>query len=235
MLQDLISELKKVSSPERAKTSQWFFKTGKGEYGEGDVFVGITTPLLRATIKNYKNLTFDEVQELLNSEIHEYRMAGLLILVEQFKKAKEDKRKEIYEFYLSNLNQINNWDLVDCSCRDIVGWYLFDKDRSKLYELAQTKHLWSQRVAIVSTWFFIAKKQYDDIIALSELPQMLYHKHDLMHKAVGWMLREAWKRTGQQEVELFLEKHAHEMPRTMLRYTIEKMSDEQRKYFMNKK
>ena len=140
-----------------------------------------------------------------------------------------------FRSHLSELRKRLFWSAAFIVAGSVVGWYLFDKDRSKLYELAQTKHLWSQRVAIVSTWFFIAKKQYDDIIALSELPQMLYHKHDLMHKAVGWMLREAWKRTGQQEVELFLEKHAHEMPRTMLRYTIEKMSDEQRKYFMNKK
>jgi 3-methyladenine DNA glycosylase AlkD len=233
MLKDLIEDLQSIASPNKIKDFQRFFKTGKGQYGEGDVFIGISMPQIRDVIKYHNSLDFNDLQELLNSEIHEFRMAALLILVGQFKKSKADKRKEIYEFYLKNINQINNWDLVDCTCRDIVGFYLIDKDRSKLYELAQTDHLWSQRVAIVSTWYFIREKDYDDTLKISEL--LLHHKHDLIHKAIGWMLREAWKRTGSHQVEDFLEKYAATMPRTALRYAIEKMPEPTRQYFMNLK
>lgn len=233
MLKDLIEDLQSVAKAKNVEILQKFFKTGKGQYAEGDVFIGISMPQIRNVVKYYNSLNFSELQELLNSEIHEFRMSALLILVIQFKKAKAEKRKEIYEFYIKNLHRINNWDLVDCSCRDIVGAYLFDKDRSPLYRLAQTDHLWSQRVAIVSTWFFIREKQYDDTLKISEI--LLHHKHDLIHKAVGWMLREAWKKTGSHQVEDFLEKYASTMPRTALRYTIEKMPEPTRRYFMNLK
>ncbi|AFK03720.1 DNA alkylation repair enzyme [Emticicia oligotrophica DSM 17448] len=226
--------LKAIATEERAQASAWFFKTGKGQYGEGDIFIGISNPDLRTICKKYNSLNFSELQDLLNSPIHEYRFAALIILVEQMKKAKsEDLRSKIYEFYLDNTHRINNWDLVDCSARDIVGLYLFDKDRSILYDMARTNHLWTQRIAIIATFYFINKKQFLDTLKISEI--LLTHKHDLIHKAVGWALREAWKKGANQQVEVFLEKNIGRIPRTALRYAIEKMTDEQKKYFMTLK
>ncbi len=229
----IIDELQAIAKSERAKVSQYFFKTGKGQYGEGDIFIGVSNPDLRAICKNHKDLTFNSLQELLNSEIHEYRMAALMILVEQMKKANGETRQEICDFYLDNAYQINNWDLVDCSARDIVGAFLFDKDRSILQDMAHTDHLWTQRIAIVSTHYFINKKQFFDTLKIAEI--LLSHKHDLIHKAVGWMLREAWQKGGDEQVEDFLEKNIGRMPRTTLRYTIEKMTEERKKYFMSLK
>ncbi|GGD61062.1 DNA alkylation repair protein [Emticicia aquatilis] len=227
----ITDDLQAIATPQRAETSAWFFKTGKGQYGDGDVFIGVTNPDLRAVCKKYVSLKFDELQELLDSEIHEYRMAALIILVEQMKKAKAaEKRSEIYDFYLDNAYRINNWDLVDCSARDVVGFYLFDKDRSILYDMARTDHLWTQRIAIIATHYFINKKQFLDTLKISEI--LLSHKHDLIHKAVGWMLREAWKKGAEEAVEAFLEQNIGRIPRTALRYAIEKMSDERKKYFM---
>lgn len=227
----ITDELQAIATPQRAEASTWFFKTGKGQYGEGDVFIGVSNPDLRAVCKKYLSLRFEELQELLDSEIHEYRMAALIILVEQMKKAKGEIQQEIYEFYLDNTHRINNWDLVDCSARDTVGLYLFDKDRSILYDMARTDHLWTQRISIIATHYFINKKQFFDTLKISEI--LLSHKHDLIHKAVGWMLREAWKKQGEEQVEAFLEHNISRIPRTALRYAIEKMSDEQRKYFMH--
>ncbi|UTA67399.1 DNA alkylation repair protein [Emticicia sp. 21SJ11W-3] len=237
-MNELISELQAIATPERAKTSAWFFKTGKGQYGEGDIFIGITTPQLRGICKKYQALPLNEIQVLLDDPIHEYRMAALMILVNQMKKAKGDTKRVIYEFYIKNLHNINNWDLVDCSARDIVGNYLFDKDRRILYDMAHSAHLWTQRVAIIASWYFINKQQYDDTLQIAEI--LLPHKHDLIHKAVGWMLREIWKKESavgnrQNKVELFLEKNIRNIPRTALRYSIEKMNDERRKYFMQLK
>ncbi|WP_394990205.1 DNA alkylation repair protein [Emticicia sp.] len=226
----ITDELQAIATPERAKASAWFFKTEEGQYGEGDVFIGITNPDLRAICKKYNALTVNELQELLDSPIHEYRFAALAILVEQMKKSKGDNRQNIYDFYLANTHQINNWDLVDCSARDIVGAYLIDKDRSILYDMARTDHLWTQRIAIIATWYFINYKQFYDTLKISEI--LLSHKHDLIHKAIGWMLREAWKKGGNEQVEDFLEKNIGRMPRTALRYAIEKMTDERKKYFM---
>lgn len=234
-MNELISELQAIATPERAKASAWFFKTGKGQYGEGDVFIGISTPDLRAICKKYNSLSLDELQVLLNGPIHEYRMAALMILVNQMKKAKGDAQKSIYDFYLKNTRQINNWDLVDASARDIVGYYLYDKDRQILYDMARTDHLWTQRIAIIASWYFINKNQYEDTFRIAEI--LLSHKHDLIHKAVGWMLREIWKReeaSGKEakQVENFLERNISKMPRTALRYSIEKMTEERRTYFM---
>lgn len=230
----ITDDLQALATPQRAETSAWFFKTGKGQYGEGDVFIGVTNPDLRTVCKKYVSLKFDELQELLDSEIHEYRMAALIILVEQMKKAKTaEKRTEIYDFYLDNTYRINNWDLVDCSARDVVGLYLFDKDRSILYDMARTDHLWTQRIAIIATHYFINKKQFLDTLKISEI--LLSHKHDLIHKAVGWMLREAWKKGAEEQVEAFLEQNIGRIPRTALRYAIEKMTDERKKYFMTLK
>ncbi|WP_337044669.1 DNA alkylation repair protein [Emticicia sp. 17c] len=237
-MHELISELQAAATPERAKTSAWFFKTGAGQYGEGDIFIGISNPDLRTICKKYTHLSLQELQILLSDPIHEYRLAALIILVNQMKKAKGEARRHIYEFYLANTQQINNWDLVDTSARDIVGAYLYDKDRSILTQMATTDHLWTQRIAIIASWYFINKKQYQDTFAIATL--LLRHKHDLIHKAIGWMLREIWKQetkdTGNAtQVEGFLEKNIKLMPRTALRYSIEKMPEERRKYFMNLK
>jgi 3-methyladenine DNA glycosylase AlkD len=227
----ITDDLRAIASSKRAEISVRFFKTGKGQYGEGDVFIGVTNPDLRAVCKRYLSLKFDKLQELLDNEVHEFRMAALIILVEQMKTAKTaEKRTEIYDFYLDNTYSINNWDLVDCSARDILGFYLFDNNRSILYDMARTEHLWTQRISIIATHYFINKKQFLDTLKISEI--LLSHKHDLIHKAVGWMLREAWKKGAREQVEAFLEHNISRMPRTALRYAIEKMSDERKKYFM---
>jgi 3-methyladenine DNA glycosylase AlkD len=228
----VLQELLSVANPEKAKFLQGFFKTGKGQYAEGDVMLGIVVPLTRDIVKRSPVLPFDEIQILLDSKYHEARLAGLLFLVKQFKKAKEKERKEIFDFYLKNARKANNWDLVDVTCRDVIGLYLLDKDdKSILHRLAESDNLWEQRIAIVSTWTFIKNKQFDDTLAISE--KLLTHKHDLMHKAVGWMLREVGKKDRQTLVD-FLEIHYKNMPRTALRYAIEHFSAEERAYFMRK-
>lgn len=229
MINDLTNTLREVATPERAKQTARFFKNGKGEYGEGDIFIGVSNPQVRETVKKYYEIPLDELQDLLESNIHEFRFAALVILVYQFKKHK-NRREVLFNFYLQHLKYINNWDLVDCSCRDIVGAYLFDKDRSILDEMALVPHLWTQRVAIISTWYFIREKQFEDTLRISEL--FINHPHDLIHKATGWMLREVWSKGGTQKVENFLEKHISEIPRTMLRYAIEKMPVEQKRALM---
>jgi 3-methyladenine DNA glycosylase AlkD len=234
-MNELISELQAVATPERAKASAWFFKTGKGQYGEGDIFIGITNPDLRAICRKYTFLSLEELQVLLNNPIHEYRLAALIILVNQMKKADAATQKLIYEFYLKNIPKINNWDLVDTSARDIVGYYLLDKDRQILYDMARTDHLWTQRIAIIATCYFINKNHFEDTFRIAEI--LLSHKHDLIHKAVGWMLREVWKKEEAggikaKRVEQFLENHIKLIPRTALRYSIEKMTEERRLYFM---
>ncbi len=229
----IIEEIKAIATPERAKISAWYFKTGKGQYGEGDIFIGISNPDLRKICKKYQNLSFEELQTLLDDSIHEFRTAALFILVAQMKKAKDKEAEAIFNFYIKNTDRINNWDLVDCSARDVVGAYLFDKNRSILYDMANTDHLWTQRIAIVATAYFINKKDFYDVLKLSKT--LIGHSHDLIHKAVGWMLREAWKKGGNKQVEDYLEQNISEIPRTTLRYAIEKMDEEQRRYFMQLK
>lgn len=228
---EIQKELETYSTPEKKEFLPYFFKTGKGQYGEGDIFLGVVVPDTRKVAKKYKAIAFSEITKLLESGIHECRLCALLILVERFKKAKEEERKEIYNFYLSNTRYINNWDLVDLSTRDIVGEYLVDKDRKDLYRLADSPLLWEQRIAVISTYTFIRQNDFKDILALSE--RLLNHKHDLMHKATGWMLREAGKR-DKQVLTAFLDKHYKVMPRTMLRYSIEKLSPEERAHYMKK-
>ena len=227
----ILQELFSVANPEKAKFLQGFFKTGKGQYAEGDVFLGIVVPITRNIVKENKALPLSEIQILLDSKYHEARLAGLLFLAQQFKKAKkEEERKEIFDFYLANARKANNWDLVDVTCRDVIGLYLLDKDdRSVLYRLAASDNLWEQRIAMVSTWTFIKHKQYDDTLALSE--KLLNHKHDLMHKAVGWMLREVGKKDRETLVD-FLDIHYKNMPRTALRYAIEHFPDEMKAHYM---
>ena len=228
----ILQELLSVANPQKAKFLQGFFKTGKGQYAEGDILLGIVVPLTRDIVKKSPKLPFDEIQRLIDSEYHEARLAGFLLLVKQFQKTKEEnERKEIFDFYLKNARKANNWDLVDVTCRDIIGAYLLEnkEGRGVLYRLAESDNLWEQRIAIVSTWTLIKQKQYDDTLALAE--KLLTHKHDLMHKAVGWMLREVGKKDREVLVD-FLEKHCKQMPRTSLRYAIEHFSPEERAYFM---
>jgi 3-methyladenine DNA glycosylase AlkD len=227
----LEKELQSLKNPEKIEIYQRFFKTGKGEYGEGDVFLGITVPTQRNVAKNYYELSLKEIKELLKSNIHEYRFTALVILVHQFKQGDENKRKKIYEFYIKNAKRINNWDLVDTSAPKIVGQYLVDKDKSNLYKLCTSKNLWEKRIAMLATYAFIQNKEFDDIIKLSKI--YLNEKHDLMHKAVGWMLREAGKK-DEKVLTNFLEKYSKVMPRTMLRYSIERLTKKQKEKYMKK-
>ncbi|GHT80042.1 DNA alkylation repair protein [Bacteroidia bacterium] len=227
----ILNELHSVADPEKANFLQRFFKTGKGQYGEGDVLLGITVPVIRNVVKHCSTLPLSEIEILLDSKYHEARLTGFLLLDKQYKKANEDGKREIFDFYLKNARKANNWDLVDVTCRDVIGEYLLDKaDRNVLYRLAASDNLWEQRIAIVSTWTFIKHHQYDDTLALSK--RLLNHPHDLIHKAVGWMLREVGKKDRATLVR-FLEMHRHKMPRTALRYAIEHFSAEERAHFMN--
>ena len=228
---EIQKELEKFSTPEKKDFLPYFFKTGKGQYGEGDKFLGVVVPDTRKIAKQNKSIPFEEIKNLLNNEYHECRLCALLILVERFKKAGEAEKKEIYNFYLSHTHRINNWDLVDLSSQYIVGEYLLDKDHAILYKLADSSLLWDQRIAVLATFPFIRRNDFKDIIALAE--KLLSHKHDLMHKAVGWLLREAGKRDKNVLIS-FLDKHYKEMPRTMLRYSIEKLTPEERAYYMKK-
>jgi 3-methyladenine DNA glycosylase AlkD len=216
----------------KAEILQWFFKTNKGQYGEGDKFLGIVVPKIRKIAKEFEDTSFDEIEKLLKSEWHEFRLTALIILVYKFKKTKDKKnKKDIYDFYLKNTKYINNWDLVDLTARDIVGGYLLDKDRKVLYKLAKSKNLWEKRIAIISTFEFIRNMDFIETIKISEI--LLADKHDLIHKAVGWMLREVGKR-DEALLREFLDKHKTEMPRTCLRYSIEKLSEIDRKYYLKK-
>lgn len=229
---ELKSILKKLENPEQAQIYLRFFKTGKGEYGEGDKFLGIKVPVLRQISKKFKDLLLIGIQELLDSQIHEERMIGLFILVEQFRKADEDQKKAIYSQYLKNTNNINNWDLVDLSADRIVGAYLFERDKQVLFKLAKSKNLWERRIAVLSTFHFIKNKSFDTTLKISEM--LLRDKHDLIHKAVGWMLREIGKRNLPEE-EKFLKKYYKTMPRTMLRYAIEKFPEQKRQAYLKGK
>ena len=231
-LSDLKEEVRKLSDPKRAETNAWFFKTGKGEYGEGDKFAGLSVPKCRQIAKNFKDLELADIKELLNSPIHEERLIAIFILVSKFSKADEKIRTGIFTFYLKNTKQINNWDLVDSSAYFIVGEFLLDKPRSILYELAKSKNIWERRIAIIASLQFIKKrKEYKDTFEIAEL--LLKDDHDLIHKAAGWMLREVGEKVGEKELIEFLSKHYKEMPRTMLRYAIEKFQQNLRKRYLN--
>lgn len=231
VIQELVRELHALGSAERAVGAARFFKTGKGEYGEGDVFIGVSVPDQRKVARKYaKLLTLREVAEMLDAEIHEIRLTGLLILVSQYEQADtEDVKKEVVETYLDNLHGVNNWDLVDSSAHKILGPWLADKNRKLLYELAGSGNLWHQRIAVITTFHFINQRQYDDVMKLAVL--LMDHPHDLIHKAVGWMLREVGKRDYQAEFD-FLKAYYNDMPRTMLRYAIERFDEETRQRFL---
>jgi 3-methyladenine DNA glycosylase AlkD len=218
-----------ATTPEK---SSRYFKTGPGDYAEHDCFIGVSMGNLRAVAKEFSLLSFDELQKLLFSKINEERALALIILVGRFKRADEFEKKKIYDFYLKNLSCVNNWNLVDVSAHLIVGAYLLRKDKDILFDLVKSKDLWERRVAMVSTWFFIRHTELRVTFELAEI--LLNDTHDLMHKAAGWMLREAGKKDFDQLVS-FLEKHATIMPRTMLRYSIERFPEEQRQYFLKKK
>ena len=213
----------------KAEILQRFFKTGKGEYGENDVFLGVSVPEQRKIAKDFHYLSLINLEKLLKSKIHEYRLTALIILVEKYKKT--NQKKQIFDFYLKNLKRINNWDLVDLSAPQIIGDYLLDKKRDILYRLARSNNLWSRRIAIVSCLQLIRNNQFKEVFSLSQV--LLKDNHDLIHKATGWMLREAGKRSP-EKLEWFLKKHKNEMPRTMLRYSIEKLPEKQRKEYLKK-
>lgn len=215
----IIDELWLLSTDEKRNILPRFFKTGKGEYGEGDKFLGVSVPDVRKVAKNHKNAMINELTEMMQSEWHEVRLCSLLIMVEQFKKTYDEGRKRIVDFYLSVTNRINNWDLVDLSCPAIIGEYLLNRSHDLLYRLAESSLLWENRIAIVSTIIFIRYGQLDDTFNLST--KMMNHPHDLMHKAIGWMLREAGKR-DESRLYNYVKTYRLEMPRTMLRYAIEK-------------
>ncbi|MCR4369216.1 MAG: DNA alkylation repair protein [archaeon] len=225
------NELKKLATPGRAKTNVWFFKTGKGQDGEGDSFLGVSVPATRRVAKKFTHLPLEELSTSLESKFHEHRLCALLVLVEKFKKADEKERKEIFDFYLSKTKFVNNWDLVDLSADKIVGEYLFDKEKKSLYALAKSDSLWERRIAIVSTFALIRRGELKDTFKISRI--LLGDSHDLIYKACGWMLREAGKRDKNALVQ-FLEAHKSKMPRTMLRYAIEKFSPQERAHFMAK-
>ncbi len=225
-------ELDAVSRPEKVKILSSFFKCGKGEYGEGDCFVGITVPDNRRISERYHALPLDDISVMLGSGIHEYRLAALLALVKRYAKTKTpDERDTIVDFYLANTSHINNWDLVDLSAPKILGRHLLAHPSPTLLDrLAESDSLWEQRIAVVSTYTLIKSGRYDDTLRIAK--RFLSHRHDLIHKAVGWMLREV----GKMDIDIlagFLDKHATEMPRTMLRYAIEKMPQERRRHYMN--
>ncbi len=229
MLNQIKKELQHLADPDRAKILQKFFKTGKGQYGEGDVFLGIKVSEQRKVAKKYSGLILKELQGLLSSRYHEHRLTSLLILVIKYTKSDEAEKKEIADFYYKNTTYINNWDLVDLSADNIIGDYLLERDRSVLYRLAISENLWERRIAIMATFRFIKNNQFKDTIKISEL--LLRDEHDLIHKAVGWMLRETGKKDMATE-EAFLKKHYKNMPRTMLRYAIEKFDQDRRRSYL---
>ncbi len=229
----LKNDLKKLANPEKKKVLQSFFKTGPGEYAEGDIFLGVTVPKSRSISLKYKDLSLPNTKQLLYSKIHEERLVAILILVYQFETGDEKTKKDIFNFYLKHTKQINNWDLVDLSADKIVGAYLYQtkQETSTLLKLAHSKNLWERRIAILSTFHFIKQNQPKETLKIAEI--LLNDKHDLIHKAVGWMLREVGKRCSQVEEEKFLKKHLKQIPRTTLRYAIERFPEEKRLSYLH--
>jgi 3-methyladenine DNA glycosylase AlkD len=230
----IVNDLKSLIQPEKAAFLPRFFKTGKGQYGEGDLFHGIVVPDQRGVAKRHFATTNKEtIIQLLDSPYHEERLTALFILCLHFNSSKKiGTEKEWFDLYVSKAERVNNWDLVDSSAHIIMGAYLENRDRTLLYTFASSDSLWKNRIAVVATWHFIRKNDLKDILQLSEI--LLHHPHDLMHKAIGWMLREAWKRDP-LAIEEFLDEQAAVMPRTMLRYAIEKMDEKKRKNYLLKR
>ena len=236
MYKEIVKELEKIKNPNKAKILSWFFKTWKGEYWEWDKFLWIPVPQQREIAKKYfDKCNYNDIENLLKSEYHEIRLTALLILCYKYefvtkKKLYNNEQKKIIDFYLSHLEYCNNRDLVDLVCYKILWNYLLDKDRKILCELARDKDMWKQRVAIVSTMVFAKKWEFEDTLKISEM--LLNHNHDLIHKAVWWLLREVWKK-DENILKSFLDKYVNKMPRTMLRYAIEKLDEWDRKYYLN--
>ena len=230
--EEVRKRLKKLGTKERAEVSQRFFKTGPGEYGEGDVFLGVRVPELRRLAKEFKDLASREIQGLLRSKIHEERLVALLILVLNYPKSDQQEQKRIYDLYMSNLRFINNWDLVDVSAEHVVGAFLWDKDKSPLYRLARSKDLWERRVSVLATFHYIKRNEFSETLKIAKM--LLSDEEDLIHKAVGWMLREVGKRVPADE-EKFLKAHYGRMPRTMLRYAIERFPEPKRQRYLKGK
>lgn len=228
-LNELRKKIKVLGTPEISKTMQWFFKTGKGEYGEGDIFAGLKVPTQRKLAREFKDLSLTDLKILLNSPIHEERLISLFILVDKYAISDEQGKESIFSFYLKNRRGINNWDLVDLSAPKIIGKHLLNKDKSLLFKFALSKNLWERRISILSTYEFIRNDNFDTTFKTAEI--LLKDNHDLIHKAVGWMLREVGKRDLKAE-ENFLKIYYKKMPRTMLRYAIEKFSEIKRKKYL---
>lgn len=226
----LKKELRSKGTSEKAKNSARFFKTGKGQYGEGDVFVGVTVPETRMIIKKYQDLDLKSIQKLLTSKFHEERLGALMLLVLKYKKADEKMQKQIFDVYLASTKFINNWDLVDLSAEHIVGPYLLNRNKNILTKLATSKDVWKKRIAILSTFHYIKIQKYEETLRIAEV--LMNDSHDLIHKAVGWMLREVGKRCNEKILENFLDKYATQMPRTMLRYAIERLAEKKRNYYL---
>lgn len=227
---DVQKDLKHEANPAKVALLARFFKTGPGEYGAGDVFLGLTVPQSRILVRKYRELSLPDIQKLLASKYHEARLIALLILVYQFEKGIEKTKQRIYEFYLRQTRFINNWDLVDLSAGKIVGGYLLDKPRTVLYSMAKSKDLWEKRIAIIATSAFINQKQYQDTFKIADM--LMGDTHDLIHKAVGWMLREVGKRVSREALIDYLKSRYQKMPRTMLRYAIEHFPQATRKKYL---
>lgn len=231
-LKDARAAIKQLADPARAKLLQGFFKTGPGEYAEGDLFLGLTVPQTRAIAKDCRELSLDDLVVLLGSKYHEERLLALHVLVHQFERADDAGQKAIYDFYLEQRAEINNWDLVDTSAPRIVGGYLLTRPRTMLHKLAKSKNLWDRRIAIVATWWLIRARDFDDCLKLCET--LINDQHDLIHKACGWMLREVGKKDV-ATLKRFLMIYKDKLPRTALRYAIERFSPEERKRYLGKK
>lgn len=224
-------ELQKLSNPVQEKVLRRFFKTGEGEYGEGDIFLGVLVPIQRKLAVNFINLNLEDLEQLLKSKIHEYRFIALIILIKKYEKADLRDRKRIFSFYLKNSKNINNWDLVDVSAPKIVGDYLKENSRSILYEFAESQNLWQRRIAIISTLTFIRNNDFSDTLKISKI--LLLDNHNLIQKAVGWMLREVGKRNQEIE-EKFLKKYSFQMQRVTLRYAIEKFEKNKKEFYLKR-
>ena len=232
MLKNLEKEINKLKNKEKAKVYARFFKTGKGQYSEGDIFLGLTVPEQRKIALRYLGLSLKDLSKLLHSRVHEYRFTALEILVVKYEKGDLNLKNKIANFYLKNTKYINNWDLVDTSAPYILGDYLLDKDKSILFSLAKSSNLWEKRIAIISTFRFIKENKFDETLKISKI--LLKDKHDLIHKAIGWMLREIGKKDEKTE-ENFLKENYKDIPRTTLRYAIERFDNEKKKFYMNMK
>ncbi len=228
MKNKVIEKLKSLSDSKIAKQSQRFFKTGKGEYGEGDKFLGIRVPVIRKVVKEFKDISLEDIVDVLQSEYHEIRLFAVLAMVAKYAKTQSEK-DAIYSAYIANRKYVNNWDLVDVTTPHIVGAFLYDKNREILYKFAKSADLWERRIAIIATFYFIRQNDFKDTLEISKI--LLHDKEDLIHKAVGWMLREVGKRSLETE-ETFLIKYYKLMPRTMLRYAIEKFEESKRQKYL---